>query len=180
MNFWWFAAIVGVIALIAAVILNQYAFDIFKILFIALVLSGLFAWGSVRIAGFFIYYYVNRALHSGRTLTRSLAPVTGIEHQLSQTELHRITTILRRSLSDMWMLDSPMDEAKIRRGLTSISSNCSEITHFELERINWLFERGKKKLRKTRFALMTTLIFSGFIAGCFIGIYLQHWYHFLK
>lgn len=180
MNFWWFAAIVGVIALIVAVILNQYALVFSEVLLIALMLSGLFAWGSVHIAGFFIRYYFDRALRSGRILTRSLAPVTGIEHQLSQTELHRITTILRRSLSDVWMLDTPMDEAKIRRGLTSISSHSSEITHFELERINWLFERGKKKLRKTRFALMTTLIFSGFIAGCFIGIYLQHWYHFLK
>lgn len=180
MKFWWFIAIVGGIALIAAVFSNALSTRIFVILCFGLLASAFVAWVSIHITKLFIRYYADRIVRSGRVLIRSLAPVVGTEHQLSQTELHRIGTLLRRDLADLWMFRTAMDESKIRHGLTSITDNYSQITHFEFDRIKWLFKRGQQKLRKMRLALMTLLIFSGFVSGCVVGIYLQYWYHFLK
>lgn len=180
MKFWRRAAIIALFMLTIAVLFNYYAWNIFIILSGGLMASMAMAWVSVHLMETLIYYYVDRSIRSGRVLTRNLASVVGTQHQLSQTELHKIAVQLRRDLADVWMFRTAMDEAKIKRGLTSITDDSSQITHFEFERIKWLFKRGQKKLRKTRFALMTILIFSGFIAGCIVGVYLQNEYHFLK
>lgn len=180
MNVWWIAAIVTFLTLMAAVSFNHHAWNIFVILSITLAIITIVAWLSIYITEFLIYRYVDRSIRSGRVLTRGLASASGTQHQLSHTELHKIAIQLRRDLADVWMFRTPMNEAKIKQGLTSITDNSSQITHFEFERIKWLFHRGQKKLRKTRLALMTLLTFSGFIAGCVMGVYLQNWYHFLK
>jgi hypothetical protein len=129
-----------------------------------------------------LYYNVDGLIQANSVLRRSLTVVGSHRHRLSNTELHRVRVFLRRSLRDILLFGvlAPVNLSKVKEGLTSITDNASDISHYELDRIGWLLRKGRWLLLEIAFSLLIGIAFLFFIVGGVVGILLEHWYHLIK
>jgi hypothetical protein len=161
-----------------AVYFNKYA-----ALFLIILVGALLLIIIVIIALFSILYYsMDSLIQADSVLRRSLMVVASNRHRLSNTELHRVRVFLRRSLRDILLFEvlAPVDLSTVKEGLTSITDNASNISHYELGRIGWLLRNGRWLLLRIVLSLLVGITFLFFIGGCVVGVLLEHWYHLIK
>jgi hypothetical protein len=142
------------------------AIIILSVLMTALVSIVLISGLSIQL----VAYSIDFRLGFRRTIKPRLTVLLGNKHRLSNTEVRGTVRFLRKSLRDLWNFDTPIDTTKLEEGLTSITDNASRVSHYELNSIEIMLHRGRRRLRQVRFLLIVGIAFLFFLIGCGTGI----------
>lgn len=140
---------------------------ILGVLVMALGMIMLFSWLGIRL----VTCLIDFRLSFRRTIKPRLATLLGNRHRLSNAEVRGSVRFLRNNLKNLWNFDTPIDTTKLEEGLTSITNDTSHISHYELNDIKMMLDRGRRRLRQVRFLLMVGIAFVFFLIGCATGIF---------
>ena len=152
------------------------AVSIGSVLFSVLVTIGFVTFLSLQI----VPYTLDFRLGFRRGIKGGLTSMLRNEHRLSNVELRGTVRFLRGSLRDLWNFKTPIDTTRLEEGLTSIADDTSHLSHYELNYIKMMLERGRRRLRRARFALIVGIAFMFFLVGCVTGMLFEHWVNLIK